>query len=68
VGENFTTEKNLDVWFTPYACDVTDQLKYGEKNLVAVKLRDKWGFGGIYKRAFLIEADASGPPVEGETR
>jgi len=56
VGETFTDEDHLDVWYTPYTCDVTDQLNYGEENLIAVKVRDIAGGGGIYKGAFLLEA------------
>ena len=57
VGEDFTTEERPEVWFTPYSCDVTDQLRFGEENLVAVKVRDIFGAGGIYKGAFLLEED-----------
>jgi len=54
VGEDFSTEERPHVWYTPYCCEVTDQLRYGEENLIAVKVRDILGAGGIYKGAFLL--------------
>ena len=60
VGENFTTEEDPHVWCRSYTCEVTDALRYGEENLVSVKVRDIAGAGGIYKGAFLLEDAAGG--------
>ena len=56
VGKDFTTEERTHVWYTPYACEVTDQLKYGAENLVSVRVRDLRGGGGIYRGAFLLKS------------
>jgi len=59
VGENiYDAEKNPDAWYTPTWADVTDHLRYDDENLVAVKVRDIAGAGGIYKGAFLLEEAA----------
>ena len=59
VGENiYDFEKNPNSWCEPFSVDITDSLKFGEENLVAVKVRDTAGAGGIYKGVFLIEGGA----------
>lgn len=59
VGENiYDFAKNPNSWLEPFSFDVTDLLRFGEENLVAVKVRDISGAGGIYKGVFLIETGA----------
>jgi hypothetical protein len=56
VGEDITSEERPDVWLNPYCCEVTDQLRFKEENLVSVKVQDVGGRGGIYNGAFLLES------------
>ena len=42
-------------WKTPFTIDITDQVRFGETNFLAVAVRDSSGKGGIYKRVWIME-------------
>jgi beta-galactosidase/beta-glucuronidase len=45
------------IWTTPFAFDVRPLLKEGE-NLVAVRVNNRQGMGGIWKPAYFVTTDA----------
>jgi len=45
------------IWVTPFAFDVRPFLQYGQMNSIAVRVYDRWGGGGVYKRVYLVGAD-----------
>lgn len=54
VGEFiYDAVKEPDGWKIPRVVDITGKVKYGELNVIAVKVEDKGGAGGIWKGAFI---------------
>ncbi len=54
VGEIiFDVDVNPDSWKTPLDLDITGKLKVGT-NVVAVRVRDRSGMGGLWKPSYLI--------------
>ena len=47
-----------DIWETPFYCDVSDFLRPGEEDQLAVGVYNSAGMGGIYKPVYLVAADA----------
>ncbi len=46
------------IWKTPFACDVSDFLRPGEEDLLAVGVYNRVGMGGIYEPAYLVGVDS----------
>ena len=46
------------IWETPFACEVSEFLRPGEEDLLAVGVYNRAGMGGIYKPVHLVAADA----------
>jgi len=44
-----------DGWKTPFTIDVSEHVRFGEPNHLAVVVRDSGGKGGIYKRVWIME-------------
>ena len=40
-------------WKTPFWIDITKEIKWGEENLIVVRIQDTSGAGGIWKPAFI---------------
>ena len=40
-------------WKTPFWIDITKEIKWGEENLITVRIQDTSGAGGIWKPAFV---------------
>ena len=45
----FDLEKNPDSWITPVVCDITDLISFEKPNLIAVKVEDQNGAGGLWR-------------------
>jgi len=45
------------IWTTPFAFDAHPFLRYGETNNIAVRVYNRAGMGGVWKRVYLIGAD-----------
>jgi len=45
------------IWITPFAFNAQPFLQYGETNNIAVRVYNRAGMGGVYKRVYLIGAD-----------
>ena len=45
----FDLEKSPDSWITPVVCDITDLISYEKPNLIAVKVEDQNGAGGLWR-------------------
>ena len=46
-----------DIWTRPFLFDARPHLKPGEKNLIAVRVYNRMGMGGIWKPVYLVSAD-----------
>lgn len=42
-------------WKTPFTIEISDHVRFGEPNFLAVLVRDSAGKGGIYKRVWIME-------------
>jgi hypothetical protein len=53
----FDADKNPDSWKQPVTVDVSEYLRAGEANTVALKVIDLSGMGGLWRPAYLIWED-----------
>ncbi len=47
-----------DIWETSFTCDVTEFLRPGQEDLLAVGVYNRAGMGGIHKPVYLVAAEA----------
>ncbi|MBN2312259.1 MAG: DUF4838 domain-containing protein, partial [Candidatus Hydrogenedentes bacterium] len=50
------------IWNRPFAFDPREYLKFGEENLIAVRVYNRFAMGGIYKPVHLIRSDKAVKP------
>lgn len=55
--------ENRSRWFSPFALDIAEKLKYGQENALAIKVEDTGGMGGIWKPAFTICSEKFHPAM-----
>ena len=51
-------------WTVPFEIEVTAHLRPGERNVIAVRVEDSLGVGGIWKSVKLVTPRAQGPAQE----
>lgn len=50
----FDALKDPDSWKKPFEVDISDHVRFNGDNVIAVKLTNKAGFGGVWKPCYLI--------------
>ncbi|OGV48756.1 MAG: hypothetical protein A2017_04335 [Lentisphaerae bacterium GWF2_44_16] len=51
---NFNPKEDPGAWEKPKRFEITDAVKFAEKNTIAVQVEDKGGMGGIWKPCFIL--------------
>ena len=53
-GFEYDAVKNPDSWEQPLELSLGNSLRYGEENIIAIRVHDSGGAGGIWRGAFLL--------------
>ncbi len=59
---------NVDSWRESFEVDITDAVRADEPNLLAVRVEDNAGAGGIWKPVWLVRVDPSAPAEANRVR
>jgi len=55
--------ENRTAWYSPFSLDVSKLLSHGQRNVLAIKVEDTGGMGGIWKPAFTICSEKFHPAM-----
>jgi len=50
---SFDIKKDGSAWEKPKRFEITDAIKFGDRNVIAIQVEDKGGMGGIWKPCFI---------------
>jgi hypothetical protein len=51
------------IWLAPFAFDVAPFMRPGQPNLIAIRVKNTLGMGGVWQPAYLVWGDEAVSPV-----